>query len=624
MADTIMPVTTKVDKSDDDRPASRLNKVDRLITFFSPSYGIKAMVNRSLLNQFGYNDSPTSRGKSPPIRGSESWIYNRDRLKMMADARDAAMYDWIGGALEKIVLYVVGRLHCRSTTGDEGVNGAYDDYFHGWCGDERSEDGTTRCDFSGRHRFIKQIQMAFLAFLVDGDHGLVEVEPSYDENTGEILREFSLQNVEADRIGSPIDATTDEYYIGGVTIDPETGGILTFTVYRRTRAGQYVDPQPVPAASFIHVVDQDRCDEYRGRTKLLRLLNDLRDIRETIDAEKAAGKIQSQFAAFFYSKDPYKGTGPGAWTGQTKEGIPTMDALYGRILKMGEGDSVTMATPSSRPSGAQIALWQMLIRKMATSLKLPYGFLWDLVTLGGVTARIEVQAALRQIQYWQDNVIEALILHRVRQKVLAQGIYQQLIPPHPNWKSCEWHFGPWITTDAGYEMDSDILGITHGITPIAEVTAKNGRTPREVFESNADSANEAITVGAERGLPVETFAPGLFPNITNQKASMIAGPPPPPEPGSIELIGDKGVKALLQLLEDVKTRKMDRESALSTLVSVFGYTRRGADKICPQEPTEEELAHDVKIAKAAAPKPVTGSNTPARKTTAKKKAKTRK
>jgi len=606
---TILPVVTKVEKGDD-QPAHHLNFIDRTISLFSPSYGVKALQARTILHQFGYNDTPERRGKAKPIRGSETWIADRDRLKAMADARDAAQYDWIGGVLAKVVLYVCGRLHCKSTTGDEALDQAYDDYFHGWCGDERDvETGRTRCDYTGRHRFLKQVQMALLAFLVDGDHGFVEVEPVYDPNTGVPIREFSLQNIEADRIGSPNDSTTDEHYIGGVGLNPERGSVEFYRVFQRTRSNQYTNHEDVPVEAFIHVFDPDRADEYRGRTKLLRILNDLRDLRETIEAEKIAGKVQSQFAAMFTTKDPFKNTGPDAWSGQTKEGTPTQDAMWGKILRMGEGEQISMMSPASRPSGSAMALWQMLIRKMANALNLPYGFLWDLLSLGGVTARIEVQGALRQIQYWQDNVLKSLILDRVRQKVLAQGIAQQLIPGHPNWKKCEWHFGPWITTDAGYEMQNDIAGVGFGVIPISDVAGKYGYTPREVFVSNATAANTAISVGEENQLPVEVFAKGLWPDITAQKAAYLTPTPiPPPPAGSIDVLGDKGVKQLLDLFKGVGDGTIDRESAKQTLMTVFGLDEATAEEMCPEEPSTEDLNRAAGLDAKGRHAPVAGGN----------------
>lgn len=572
------------------------------------------MLARTKLHQFGYNDVPERRGRAASLTtraGSENWASNRDRMKAMADARDACQYDWIGGVLAKVVLYVCGRIQSKSVTGDQMVDQAYDNYFHGWCGDIRGPDGSTRCDITGRHRFARQVQLAFLAHLVDGDHGMLEIAPEmsptrqvdelgqYVPGTGE----FCVQNIEADRIGSPLEATTNEDYIGGIKIDVHSGRILSYKIYRRTRSNQYVEPQDVDPGSFIHVFDPDRSDEYRGRTKLLRVLNDLRDIREWIEAEKMAGKTQAQWAAMVGTKDPFKSTGPDAWSGKTDSGTPTQDAIWGKILKMAEGENISMMAPAARPSGAFMAFVQMIIRKMAASLNLPYGFLWDLSQLGGVTARIEVQGALRQIQYWQENILVGLILHRVREKVIAQGISRGEIPPSQFWnKPAEWHFGPWITTDAGYEMDSDIQGMSAGILPVSQVAGKYGMSPREIFNSNATTANEAIGVGAEQQIPAEVFAKGLYPDITNQKAAfMQPTPQPPPPAGSMEAIGDKGVSNLIEILQSVKDGTMDRESAISTLVMVFHLSQKQAEKICPEEPTpaETEALHPKP---AAAPK----------------------
>src|SRR6266478_1741033 len=107
------------------------------------------------------------------------------------------------------------------------------------------------------------------SFLVDGDHGLLEIDPQFSP-TGE----FCLQSIEADRIGSPLESQVQENYIGGVGIDPENGRIQFYRIFKRTRTNQYLDPQEVAADKFIHVFDGERADEYRGRTKLLRLLND--------------------------------------------------------------------------------------------------------------------------------------------------------------------------------------------------------------------------------------------------------------------------------------------------------------------------------------------------------------
>jgi len=568
----------------------RMNAWDKTLAFFNPRAAGRNMLAREALIQLGYNDVSGRRSSSGGMYGNaagESWNANRDRLKSMWDARDACKFDFIGGMMARITLYVCGIITHSSNTGDEGTDEAYDEYWKNWSGEEVADDGLTQCDITGRHTLAKMVQLAFLEYLIDGDHGIIEVDPALSP-TGV----FCLQNIEADRIGSPLEAQVEENYIGGVGLDPETGRVQFYRVFKRTRMNMWEDPQPKPVDAFIHVWDADRTDEYRGRTKLLRLLNDARDIREWIEAEKIAGKTQSQFAAIFGVKDPFSTQGPAAWKNNPSSGTPIQDANFGKILKAAEGEVFSMLAPPSRPSGGFMAFVQLLIRKMATSLDLPYGFLWDLATLGGVTARIEVQQALRKIQYWQKNIIVEKILTRVRNKVISQGIARQELPPHPNWKRHGWHFGPWISTDVGYEAEVDSQSISFGTGDIAEVIAKHGKTPRQVFSSNAATANVAISVGTENEMPVEVFAPGMFPTITQQRAAMVDStqpPPLPPPPGSIEALDVKGVQELLKLIQSVKDGKMDHDSCVATLKLTFHLSQKQAEDITPPNPTKKEI-----------------------------------
>lgn len=569
-------------------PADRLTLYDRVVGYFNPVQKVVRMKARELEHQFsyGYNDNTWERGKSGGMfahASAETWRSNRDRLKAMWDARDLCQFEFIGGMVARVVLYTLGQIHSKSLTGVPQIDESYDNYFHGWCGDSPGDDGLIRCDLTGRHRLRKMAQLGFTGFLVDGDHGFVEVDPGATP-TGE----FCLQAVEADRIGSPLEQQVQENYIGGIGIDPENGRVQLYRVFHRTRTNQYINPQDLPADSFIHIHDPDRSDEYRGRTKLLRLLNDARDIREWINSEKIAGKTQSQWAALIGVKDPFRNAGSTSWSDRNEQGTPTQQAEWGKILKMAEGEVFSMLAPPSRPSGAFIEFIQMVIRKMAISLDLPYGFLWDLATLGGVTARIEVQQALRRIEYWQQIMIDKM-LNRVRQKVIAQGIARGELQPHPNWRACSWHFGLSIQTDVGYEMESDVAGLQSGIRTVDDICQKWGKSPREVFRSNAATANEAIDEGAAAGIPVETFAPTLYPNLTSQKAAIEAGPQPPPAPGTIEAVGDKGIKQIIDLIKAVGEGKADKDAAEHTLIYSYGIPEEIAKKMIPDEPSKSKL-----------------------------------
>lgn len=605
---------------DNRKPQERLTTWDRVRGYFNPMQSLIRMKARAIeaeIHEFsyGYNDAPERRSGSGGIfahASAETWRSNRDRLKAMWDARDLVMFDFVGGIIARVVLYVCGKISSTSETGDEQIDAAYDNYFHDWCGDLPDDDGLFRCDISGRHRFIKLVQMAMWGFLVDGDHGLLEIDPVQSPNG-----EYCLQAVEADRIGSPFEQLVQEDYVGGVGLDPQTGRVGFYRIFQRTRTNQYIKPQEIPVGAFIHVHDPDRPDEYRGRTKLLRILNDARDIREWVEAEKIAGKTQSQWTALVGLRDPFnQKSGAMAWTDKTVDGTPSQPAKWGQIMKMAEGEVFDMLAPPARPSGAFISFAEMVLRKMAVSLDLPYGFMWNLATLGGVTARIEVQQALRRIEYWRNTVLIGKILDRVRMKVIAQGIANELIPPHPLWRKAQWHFGLSIQTDVGYEMESDIASIDHGIVPVEDVMMKYGHNPKDVFDANATTANQAIVTGSEHTIPVEVFARGLYPDITQQRAAMVSGPVPPPQPGSLEAIGDKGLKELIDLLTAVGEGKIDRDAAKATLKTTFHIPDVLADQMVPEEPDIEEI-HAMK----GGPRPVGGNGqkpAPAQRKTAKK------
>ncbi len=576
-----------------------------IVTEWNPRFND---VKREIMFGAQYSPDTTRRSFSGGVYGnasSESWARSRDRKKAMWDARDTCQFDWVGGMLGRVVRYVVGRLHCKSETGDEEVDSAFDNYFHAWAGEERGDDGLTQCDITGRHRFLKLVQMSFLGHLVDGDSGFIEVAPQFSPTAqvdayGEWVPGtggFCLQSIEADRIGSPHEAIQSESYIDGINLDPKSGRVLSYKIFRRTRTTQYIDPQDVPVDSFIHLHDFERSDEYRGRTKLLRALNDLRDIREALTAEMMSAKTQAQFSVMVGLKDPFNNQGPSAWTGKTDQGTPTQDAQWGKILRMAEGEQFSMMAPSARPSGAFMNLIDTLIRKLAISLELSYGLVWNLATLGGASQRIETEADNMKIQTWQD-LLRDYILVRVRNKVIAQGIANQELPPHPRWKACTFRFGKAISADLAYEIESDLKLVAAGVGEIDQICSKHtGKSFAEVSKSNNAVVNTAIANGATDGVPVEVIARGMFPDLTAQIAAFRQSqmpPPPPPSPVSIGVLGDKGIKPLIEIMEKVGDGSIDRESAINAIIEIYStpenpLSRQDAEKIIPDEPDEEQL-----------------------------------
>lgn len=568
--------------------APRFNIVDKCISFFSPQAAVDRARAREYLHQFE-NRPPERRGSSGGMAknaASESYAKGRDRIKDMWDARDLAEYDWIGGTLARVVLYVIGELSCKSNTGDPTLDALYDEYFHNWCGDEEDDDGAHRCDLTGRHRLLKLLQIGLLGMFVDGDSGLAAtLDPDDAVPMGE--KDIKLQQVEADRIGNPIEPNQEEHYIGGFQLDPKTGKVLFVKVYRRTRMGQYVDPVPVPPSNFFHLWDPTRGDQYRGRSILRPVLPIVRDLKEWMESEAMAGKTQSQYAAAVTTKDPYAGSGVSAFEGKTAAGTPTQEAVYGKILKMAEGEDFKLVPPGNRPSGSFLAGLQFYIRKIAVCLDLPYGIVWDLMTLGGVTARVEVKQFGRKCAYWRQLLVNQ-VLRRLRKMVLARGVALDHIPAHPLMHKCKWHFGTDIITDVGYEAQNDLAMVAGGVISATDMAMKYAADPLETGRSNAALIQGLQTIASDFKVPIELLVGTMFPNASQLLAAMRSDVPPPPTPGSLEAVGEKGAAQIVDLLAKVGKGEIDPESAKNTLVTVYKVTPEIAESIVPEAPEREE------------------------------------
>lgn len=576
---------------------TRMNLLDRSIAFVAPRLALRRMqAKRSLETEFGYNDQPHQRrgsGGRAANGNAETPRKQRERVDMMWDARQQVSDTWFGGVVDRILLYVVGQLSCKSDTGEPEVDSAYDTYLHNWAGDEEDEDGNPRCDISGRHRLRKLAELALGGMLVDGDHGMVWI-PGDEETMPSLLA------VGGDRIGSPLDCIHSREYIGGFTIDagkdgiPGTGKILSVRITTPDPlSGQYGNPQEIAPANFMFLYDPKRGDMYRGRSHLGRTLDMQRDFDETMNAEGVAIKSQSLIASAGTAADPYNERNRevfGPKTGTTEEngkGATTRKAVYGQHLDIPAGYTFNMVAPPARPSGSSLTYHQLRIRMMATSLGVSYGFLWDLATLGGVTARIEVKGDARKFAYWRRLLVDG-ILRRARMLLLSHGVAYGHIPAHPNMRRCAWHFDREIITDAGYEINNDLQLAAAGLVKwgsLATKYADDGSDLADVQRANSGAVQTAAGIAANSRVPIELFAGSLMPNATAQLAGMETGEEDiqPPPPGSVQALGDKGAQQVFAMLESAANGSMPREEVIASLVTIYGMPQEQAEAICPEK-----------------------------------------
>lgn len=485
---------------------TNLNAIDRLVTYFAPVAGLKRVHAREL-HEMSYDAANPERARKTPgggfsTRASESQQNARDRLKMMWDARDLAKnFAFIKSVLLKEAMYVCGKIRYQAQTGDPEIDRQYEGYWEQWA---------KQADITGRHVFRQLMQLGHMGMRCDGEHGFI-LRPE-----GRMMK---LQAIEADRIGNPNGGqrTSDERYFQGIQVN-DLGQVVHYEVWNRTKMGQYKDPQEIPPAQFIHYFDPLRSDQYHGVTAFDTALPHARDIYDLLKMEKMAVKWGSSHAGIITKE--HKDLSRWDTSEKSPEGTAYEAIEPGRIVRTLPGEAVTMFQTAQRPSATFTGFIDTLVREMANGLNLPYSFVWDMASLGGVSARIELAMAQRAFKRSQ-NLMEEQVLDRVKDAVLARAIAHKDIPPHPSWQAAKWQFPAHITADQGYTTQSDIAMLGQGLRTASDIVGELGSDYEEVTETLAKEVRIQYDVAQRTGIPMELLQQRL-PNPTQMIAMMNA------------------------------------------------------------------------------------------------------
>jgi lambda family phage portal protein len=558
----------------------KLDFVTRALGTMAPGMALERAMRQEALRRFECEPEPgggIARGKPATVfdqASSENWQKQRDRVEAIWEAR--AMEEnlcIVTGVLDRLSMYVIGNLEYQAATGDEKADTEYEEYFHEKCGS---------IDITGRHRLRTLAEMGVRAMFRDGQHGWVE---HVDEG------EFKLQPIEADRIGNPQHLEQDEWNISGIKIDG-LGRPKAYQIHKRSLTAQYSLEGEVGPDRFIHLFRPLRTDQYHGVSILKPVIPHARDLYELFGYEKIAAKFAASFAGFIREADPYSPDGANTWdsrgSGDGKK-LPHMAAQAGTILRVPRagGSEIQFAPGTQRPSGAFIALVQAIIREIALGMNLPYGFVYDMAVFGGVTARLETQAADRVFKRYREMLVNTL-LDRVKRKVLMLGIAKGDIRPSKHWERGNWQFGASLTGDIGHQVQADATMVQYGVKTRTQWAAELGHDFSDLVDQASAEIQKLQRVSERDKVPLELLNATLN-NPTETIAAMAkaqsgVSDEPPPVPGMVGTIGDKGAKGVVDLLASVGRGEIDRESARMTLVEVYGMDPVAAAAVLPDTP----------------------------------------
>ena len=485
----------------------KLNTFDRIIGYFSPTTALRRAHAREVYN-FAYDAANPGRerktvGGGFSVRSSESWDNQRDRIKLMWEARDLTkQFSFLKSILLKEAMYVCGKIQYQAQTGEPEIDAVYESYWRDW---------EKRADITGRHVFRQLVQLGHMAMRGDGEYCFV-LRPQGDE--------MRLQAIEADRLGNPNEGlrTNDENYFQGISIN-ELGQPVSYRVYERTRMGQYKNPEEIPPNQFIHYFDPMRSDQYHGVTSFDTCLAHARDIYDLLKMEKGAVKWGASHAGVITKQ--FKDLTQWDTADKSPEGTSYEKIEHNKIVRILPNEDIKLFPTQTRPSPTFQGFIDVLVREMANGLNLPYSFVWDMASLGGVSARIELAMAQRAFARSQNILVEQ-VLDRVKDAVLSRAIAFKKIPAHPAWRQCKWQFPAHITADQGYSTESDIALLSQGLKPAAEIIGEMGGDYEEVVEQLAKEVNIQYSVAQRTGIPMELLQQRL-PNPTALIAAMNEG-----------------------------------------------------------------------------------------------------
>lgn len=540
---------------------AKLNLFEKAISTISPKFGVKRLADKCRLiefNRFAAAYPMKDRRPSRPLSGGEGFSSTFERIELIKASRDLEDNNpIIRSILLKFSQYALGNFRYMSRTGNRDIDNAYEHYWMSWC---------KKADFFGRHNFHALSHLALRSVLRDGDVGFVITRENSIDGMPDPNSDIKIQSVEADRIGGNFDnPTSSQGYIGGIVFD-DNGRNIAYRVYRRTQGNAYLDPQDIPAQSFILIYDPLRLDEVRGRSHLASVINYCKDLQETLDAENMAVK-NAAFRVMTITNSTGQADDPASYFNQAETDSygnqMNLEAMQkSQINYLPTGAEMKMFE-SGRPSNAFHGYVDMIVHMIALAFNLPFGFCYDLAKLGGPTVRLEMSLASRTFKRWQ-SILEDRFFDRIKNIVLADGISRGLIPPSSNFSRGKWIYPSDPTIDVGRDSQANIQEFKAGLKTAAEVYGSKGEDFEEAMRQRAYEVKYAKELSKEFGVGVDSISEAFKPEPPPmpQMPQLPQGALPTEEP-KVEQPEEEKEEEMMELEVPNRARRTSKKTSFS-------------------------------------------------------------
>jgi len=234
------------------------------------------------------------------------------------------------------------------------------------------------CDATGVNNFSGLQQLALMGWLMSGD--VLALFKHYDKTP---VNPYTLRVhlIEADRIATPTGrATASPSYTEGKNekngnkifdgVEIDANGMIVAYHIRSTYPNQrtldktewvrvkaFGEKTGMP--NILHIMDSERCDQYRGITYLAQVIEPLLQLKRYTESELMAALVQSFFTAWIVTKNaenadiPINETGTGdiiGSPGEELENVSMSDNEYemgpGTVFHLEDGEDIKFGNPN--------------------------------------------------------------------------------------------------------------------------------------------------------------------------------------------------------------------------------------------------------------------------------------
>ena len=452
-----------------------------------------------------------------PVAGSADADLLDELPTLVSRSRDLVRNHGVAsGAIQTLVDNVVGTGLRLSALPDYKALGRDKTWADDWSRQTealwRSWADSTECDAARSLTFTGLTTQIFRSGLINGEALAL---PLWLPNRGQRFA-TTLQLVEPDRLGSPVDRRTDTRLRAGIEVDAY-GAPMAYWVAKTHPGDRYLGSgltavayERIPTMTrfgrrrVIHVHDKERTGQNRGKPILTSILPLFKMLDHYERSELQAAVVNAMIAAFI--ETPLDGEAISElFGGSAHDYLAARNEWQvklqgGAVIPVFPGDKVAPFTPS-RPNAAYGSFVENVLRHIGTGLNLPFELLMkDFSKTNYSSARAALMEAWRFFlgrrawlaTYWARPVYELWLEEAIHQGLIdAPGFYQ-----HPAlWTRCKW-IGPgrgWI--DPVKEVKASKLRLDIGLSTLEDECATQGLDWEEVLEQRAREQTKLRELG---------------------------------------------------------------------------------------------------------------------------------